>query len=273
MGNGTSDFAVLFKDAATKSRHIRRIASDATVERHSVKQLSEDVLRLRDMPSRERPRERMRELGPEALTAAELVAVLLGRGVKGADVKRISEELVARYEGLEMLSRASWDELRSIAGIKDAKAAQLLAAFELGRRASAYIGESDIGRDLGGPSMIAEMMTPLLRDKPREEMWIIFLDVRNRYRGKSRMYAGCSDQIVAKSGEVVGAVLERKCPRFVIVHNHPSGRGDPSAADITFTQKLLKASRMLDIELVDHIVVGGNDWVSMRTSNLVDFGA
>ncbi len=229
-------------------------------------------MRLRDMPSRDKPRERLRDLGPEALSGAELIAVLLGSGVVGADVKRLSEELVAKYEGLEMLSRASWDELIAIAGIKDAKAAQLLAAFELGRRASANAAEPDIGRDFGGPSMIAEMMTPLLRDKPREEMWIILLDVRNRYRGKTRIYAGCSDQMMAKSGEVLGVVLERKCARFAIVHNHPSGRGEPSAADVTFTQRLVKAGNMLDLELIDHVVVGGDDWVSLRTSKLVDFG-
>ena len=103
----------------------------------------------------------------------------------------------------------------------------------------------------------------------------MLLDVRNQYRGKSRIYVGCCDQLVAKTGEILSRVVERNLPRYALVHNHPSGKGHPSGADISFTERLVRAGHLLDIELVDHVVLGEDlrSYVSMRQAKLVDFSA
>lgn len=249
---------------------------------------------IKDFPDEEKPRERLRNEGADKLSAAELVAILLRAGNKGSNVKRLAEDLLIEHGGLEMLSRASWDELCSTKGIKDAKASLLLAAFEIGRRSMAhpaerrlseqkevkvqsekvsYLGEEDedIGSDFSRPLAIADMMQPLLSDKPMEEMWVILMDTRYQYRGKVKIYEGGIDQIMAKTGEILGVVVGRRCSRFVIVHNHPSGESDPSSIDMIFTNKLIDASKLLDVELADHIVVARNNWTSMRLSHLAVF--
>ena len=236
--------------------------------------------RLVNLPERERPRERMHQLGPAGITTTELLAIVLGSGIQGKNVKNVADELLVTFDSLRGLSRVSAFNMRKVDGIGSTKADVLTAAFELGRRAALEDVESTEG-DYGshmpnGESIawsVAKQFTTHLRDSPQEEMWIVFLDVRNRYRGKTRVYIGCCDQLVAKTGEILSRVVERNFPRYALVHNHPSGRGDPSGADISFTDRLVMAGHLLDIELVDHIVLGEDmrSFVSMRQRKLVDF--
>ncbi len=240
--------------------------------------------RLSKLPEEERPRERMRSLGPEGITTSELLAILLGSGRKGRNVKNVADELLTEFEGLAGLSRASTFNMRNIGGIGEVKADMLAAAFELGRRAE--LNEEDAlygakngvyGADMSGPEqiipIIAEHFTTRLRNKAHEEMWVVFMDVRNHYRGKARIYIGCCDRMLAKAGEVLSRVVERNMPRFAIIHNHPSGRGTPSSADVKFTERLVKASDHLDIRLIEHIVLGEDmeSYVSMQEHSLVNF--
>ena len=236
--------------------------------------------RLKRSPSRERPRERMHELGPSGITNTELLAIILGSGIQGKNVKNVADDLLARYDGLRGLSRVSAFNLRKVDGVGDVKADVLTAAFELGRRASqeeVETSDQTYGSHMPNGEMIAwsvaKQFTTRLRDNSQEEMWIVLLDVRNRYRGKVRVYIGCCDQLVAKTGEILSRVIERNLPRYALVHNHPSGRGDPSGADISFTERLVKAGHLLDIELVDHVVLGEDlrSFVSLRQRKLVDF--
>ena len=236
--------------------------------------------RLADVPERERPRERMHELGPAGITNTELLAILLGSGVQGVNVKNVADNLLTEFDGLRGLSRVSPFNLRNIEGIGEVKADVLTAAFELGRRAAEDAIESPDeihGRNMPNGEAIAwavaKQFTTRLRDNAQEEMWIVMLDVRNRYRGKARVYIGCCDQLVAKTGEILSRVVERNFPRYALVHNHPSGRGEPSGADISFTERLVRAGYFLDIELVDHVVLGEDlrSYVSMKQRKLVDF--
>ena len=236
--------------------------------------------RLANLPERERPRERMHQLGPAGITTTELLAIVLGSGIQGKNVKNVADELLVTFDSLRGLSRVSPFNMRKVAGIGSTKADVLTAAFELGRRAALEDVENTEG-DYGSPMAngesiawcVAKQFTTHLRDNPQEEMWIVFLDVRNRYRGRTRVYIGCCDQLVAKTGEILSRVVERNFPRYALVHNHPSGRGDPSGADISFTDRLVMAGHLLDIELVDHIVLGEDmhSFVSMRQRKLVDF--
>ena len=236
--------------------------------------------RLVNLPERERPRERMHQLGPAGITTTELLAIVLGSGIQGKNVKNVADELLVTFDSLRGLSRVSAFNMRKVEGIGSIKADVLTAAFELGRRAALEDVESTEGgygsHMPNGESIawsVAKQFTTHLRDSPQEEMWIVFLDVRNRYRGKTRVYIGCCDQLVAKTGEILSRVVERNFPRYALVHNHPSGRGDPSGADISFTDRLVMAGHLLDIELVDHIVLGEDmrSFVSMRQRKLVDF--
>ena len=236
--------------------------------------------RLADVPERERPRERMHELGPAGITNTELLAILLGSGIPGMNVKNVADNLLTEFDGLRGLSRVSPFNLRNIEGIGKVKSDVLTAAFELGRRAAEETIESP--DDIYGSNMpngetiawaVAKQFTTRLRDSAQEEMWVVMLDVRNRYRGKARVYIGCCDQLVAKTGEILSRVVERNFPRYALVHNHPSGRGEPSGADISFTERLVRAGYFLDIELVDHIVLGEDQrsYVSMKQRKLVEF--
>ncbi|MYA59237.1 MAG: DNA repair protein RadC [Chloroflexi bacterium] len=235
---------------------------------------------LEHTPPRERPRERMHELGPAGITTTELLAILLGSGIRGKNVKNLADDLLREFDGLRGLSRISSFNMQTVGGIGSINADKLTAAFELGRRAAQEQVETAIG-DYGShmpngdaiAHSVAKQFTAKLRDNAQEEMWIVLLDVRNQYRGKVRVYVGCCDQLVAKTGEILNRVVERNLPRYALVHNHPSGNGEPSGADISFTERLVRAGQLLDIELVDHIVLGEDlhKYVSMRQRNLVDF--
>ncbi len=236
--------------------------------------------KLEHTPQRERPRERMHELGPSGITTTELLAIVLGSGIQGKNVKNVADDLLREFDGLRGLSRISPFNLQKVTGIGSIKADVLTAAFELGRRAAqeqVEIGNGDYGSHMPNGDAIAhsvaKQFTAKLRDNAQEEMWIVLLDVRNQYRGKVRVYVGCCDQLVAKTGEILNRVVERNLPRYALVHNHPSGNGEPSGADISFTERLVRAGQLLDIELVDHIVLGEDlhRYVSMRQRNLVDF--
>ena len=235
---------------------------------------------LKITPIQERPRERMHQLGPAGITTTELLAIVLRSGIRGKNVKKIADDLLNHFDGLQGLSRVSTFNMRKVEGISEVKADVLTAAFELGRRAA--LEEIELSADGYGKIMpngeaiawtMAKHFTSLLRDNRQEEMWIAFLDVRNRFRGKTRIYIGCCDQLVAKTGEILSRVIERNFPRYALVHNHPSGQGDPSGADISFTERLVQAGHLLDIELVDHVVLGENmqSCVSMKQRKLVDF--
>ena len=236
--------------------------------------------KLDSYPERERPRERMHELGPAGITTTELLAIVLGSGIQGRNVKFVADDLLNEFDGLNGLSRVSAFNMQGVGGIGRIKADMLTAAFELGRRAAQEQFESvegGYGSQMSNGEAIAltvaKHFTARLRDNPQEEMWIVLLDVRNQYRGKKRIYVGCCDQLVAKTGEILSRVVERNLPRYALVHNHPSGNGNPSGADISFTERLVRAGQFLDIELVDHIVLGQDlrSYVSMRQSKLIDF--
>ncbi len=254
-------------------------ASDS-VTPESVAAESKTDDKLERTPQRERPRERMHELGPAGITTTELLAIILGSGIQGRNVKNVADDLLRDFEGLRGLSRVSSFNMQKVGGIGSIKADVLTAAFELGRRATQEgfeTSDSSYGSYMPNGDAIAHFVakqfTAKLRDNAQEEMWIVLLDVRNQYRGKVRVYVGCCDQLVAKTGEILNRVVERNLPRYALVHNHPSGNGEPSGADIIFTERLVRAGQLLDIELVDHVVLGEdlNSYVSMRQRKLVDF--
>ena len=269
----------LIKEYASESAARKSAAKDAADETE-YPPLARRGWRLKDLPHDEMPREKLSELGPNGLTDAELVAILLGSGTQKMNVKDLAIDLLRESDGLEALSKSTHTAMMNYSGVGLAKASKLVAAFEIGRRvrfrtrsaASAGTGSKPaFDTRMHTPHAVADMMQPLLCDLPHEELWVIYMSAKHRYRGKSRVYQGNLDTIEVRTGVVMSGVVERRVPCFTVVHNHPSGDSEPSTADITTTQKLVRAAKELDIEMVDHVIVGSRGYTSLRNSRLVLF--
>ena len=221
---------------------------------------------IRDFPNEERPRERLRDAGPSQLTNAELMAILLRVGSAGENVVALATRILASFGGLEGLSRISYDDLCSLKGISDAKACQLLAGIELGRRIAAL--QPGDQPAITSPADIAALYMPEMSSLEREKMRIVLLNTKNRVVGVDDLYSGSVNSALVRPAEVFAAAVRRNLPAVVIVHNHPSGDPEPSPEDIRITSQLVEAGQLLDIDVVDHIVIGQGRFVSMRERKL-----
>ena len=226
-------------------------------------------MKLKDQPASERPRERLREKGPDSLSPGELVAILLRTGLKGANVVEIGKQLVQRYGSLDALARASWKELAKEAGIGPDKAVTLVAAFSLARK---LVEETRVDSPvLDTPEAIANLMREETRLRNAEVFQVVLLNTRRRLAGKPVKVAdGTLDTILVHPREVFRPAIEANAAAVVLVHNHPSGDPTPSEADIKVTRDLIRAGQLLKIEVLDHVILGRatqerpKDYVSLR---------
>jgi DNA repair protein RadC len=208
----------------------------------------------------QRPRERLLAVGAAQLSDEELVAVILGGGTTGASALDLARELLA--DGLPSLAARDADELRRRRGLGAARTAQLLAAFELGRRA--VVAARRPGRRLTRPEVAYEGLRGLFA-AGREEIWVVFLDGRLAWRGERRLASGGVDFATLAPADVLRAVLSSGFRRYLVAHNHPSGDPTPSADDVRWTEALGRASEVVGLELVDHLVIGQGGYTSLRT--------
>jgi DNA repair protein RadC len=221
---------------------------------------------IRDLPVGERPRERLRDFGPNALSVAELMAILLRVGSAGESAVEQAKRLLRDFHGIEGVRRASFGELAAQPGIGEAKAAQIHAGFELGARLVST-GVSDrpvIKSPEDTADLVLAEMSPLLQ----EELWVLQLDARNHLLSKAKLYRGSVHTTQVRLGEVFREAIRLTAVAMVAVHNHPSGDPTPSASDVAMTKQLRTAGQLLDIDVVDHIVIGGGRYVSMRNLRL-----
>ena len=225
--------------------------------------------KLKDQPASERPRERLREKGPDSLSPGELVAILLRTGLKGTNVVDIAKDLVRRYGSLDALARASWQELAEEPGIGPDKAVTLVAAFSLARRLVEEVrADSPV---LDTPEAVANLMREDARLRNGETFQVLLLNTRRRLIGKPVKIAdGTLDTILVHPREVFRPAIENNAAAAVLVHNHPSGDPTPSEADIKVTRDLIRAGQLLKIEVLDHVIIGRatqerpRDYVSLR---------
>jgi DNA repair protein RadC len=225
-------------------------------------------LRLKDQPASERPRERLVERGPDALTHAELIAILLRTGLKGANVVRVGENLLRKFGSLNALALASVDELKQISGVGPDKAATLVAAFALARRMEQErLAESPV---LDNPVTVVNFMRETNRLLNVESFQVLLLNVRKKLIRSQEISQGLLDTILVHPREVFRAAIVANAAAIVLVHNHPSGDPMPSEADIKVTRDLIRAGQLLKIEVVDHVIIGrasaerAKDWSSLR---------
>jgi DNA repair protein RadC len=222
--------------------------------------------RINDMASEDRPRERLALSGPEALSNAELLAILLRTGMEGENVVRLSERILAQHGGLVGLLKISYSDLKNVKGIGPAKAAQLKAAVELGRRiAAASPAEKPT---ISSPAEAANILMYEMRALDQEVVKVLLLDTRNRLIGQVEVYRGSLNTSMIRVGELFREAIKQSAASIIVAHNHPSGDPSPSPEDVAVTRLMVEAGRLLDIPVHDHLVIGQNRFVSLKERGL-----
>jgi DNA repair protein RadC len=217
---------------------------------------------VRDLPLRERPVNRLREYGPGAVSTTELLACLLQTG----DALRQSQELVVRFEGLEGLARASQGELVQVDGIGPAQSARIKAALELGRRLTSFAAKDR--QQVRSPADAAQLLMAEMALPDQEHLRLILLDTKNYVLSIPTIYKGSLNTAIIRVGELFRYALRENCAAFILVHNHPSGDPTPSPEDVIVTTKIIEGGKLLDVEVLDHIVIGHGRFISMKEREL-----
>ncbi len=217
---------------------------------------------VKEMPAEERPRERLAHAGPQALSTTELLAIILRTGVGGENVINMSTRILAQYGGLAGLARADFAQLEAVKGLGPAKTAQLLAAFELGRRLMLESPEERL--QIRSPADAAHLLTPLIGHKEQENFVVLYLDTRNRVTDREILYKGSLNTSLVRVAEVFRGAIRRNSAGIIVAHNHPSGDPNPSPEDVALTRRLVKAGKLLEVDLLDHLVIGQNRYISLR---------
>jgi len=226
----------------------------------------EYVLMIRDLAEEDRPRERLKEVGARALSTAELLAIILRVGTKGVSVVRLAERLLVDFGGLPGLSRTSVAGLSSVTGIGPAKAVQIKAALELGRRMVASAPEER--PKVVSPADAANLLMSEMMFLEQEHLRVILLNTRNEVLSAPTIYQGSLNTSVVRVGELFRQAVRANAAALIVAHNHPSGDPSPSSEDINVTRQLVKAGELLDINVLDHIVIGHQRYVSLKERRL-----
>jgi DNA repair protein RadC len=224
--------------------------------------------RLGETRPHDRPRERLRALGPGALTAVELLAILLGTGTSNRDAVAVAEDLLGAAGGsVRALARQPVGSLARVRGVGSAKAARVAAALELARRAAAEVEAGD--RVIRSPADVHRLCGPALRDLTVEEFRLLALDTQHRVVRQLLITRGLLDSSLVHPREVFRAAIAEAAAGIVVLHNHPSGNPAPSADDRAVTRQLVDAGRLLDIPVYDHVIVGGDRYFSFAEAGLL----
>jgi DNA repair protein RadC len=219
-------------------------------------------LRIRELPSHEKPRERLRDQGPAALSDAELLAILLRVGVEGANVVQLSQQLLAELGGWAGLQRTDFAEIAKRRGMGDAKTAQLKAALEIGRRLLLATREERF--QIRSPNDVAQLLMVEMSHLDQEHLRVVNLDTKNRVQKITTVYIGSVNSSAVRVGELFKDAIRLNSAAMIVVHNHPSGQPDPSPEDILVTRQIADAGKLLDVEVLDHLIIGNGRFVSLR---------
>jgi len=224
------------------------------------------VYRIMDLHESERPRERLASLGPQALSNAELIAILLRVGVKGESAVTVGQRLLTEYKGLRGLHRVPFDDLKKQRGLGDAKACQIKAAIELGRRLTLESPEERAA--INSPGDAAALVQYEMSVLEQEHLRVILLDRRNRVLETVEVYKGSVNSSQVRVGEVFKEAVRKNASALIVIHNHPSGDPTPSPDDVAVTRAIVQAGKLLDVEVLDHLVIGQGRWVSLKERGL-----
>jgi DNA repair protein RadC len=217
---------------------------------------------IRDFPQDERPRERFVQNGPESLSNHELIAILLRTGTKDESVLQLSNRLLTNFEGLRLLKSASLEEMTEIKGIGQAKAIQILAAVEIGRRI-ANLNYTD-RYVIRSPEDGANYVMNDMRFLSQEHFVCLYLNTKNQVLHKQTIFIGSLNASIVHPREVFREALKRSAASIICLHNHPSGDPAPSREDIEVTKRLVECGKMIGIDVLDHLIIGENKFVSLK---------
>jgi DNA repair protein RadC len=219
-----------------------------------------------DIPATERPRERLKLLGANALNAEELLAIILGSGSRKEPVLKLARELLMRFQCLQGVAEASIEELQTISGIGIAKALQLKAAFSLAERC--FRDKLQAEQEVKSPEQVFNVALPYITGEKRELFLILLLNVKSRLIGVEIVSIGTLSATLVHPREVFYQAIRRKASALIAVHNHPSGDLRPSREDIELTQHLIEASHFIEIPLLDHLIISTNKYNSLREQGI-----
>lgn len=220
---------------------------------------------LKELPSNEKPREKLIKNGPSFLTDSELLAILLGSGNKKQDVLSLSNKLLNDYN-LKILSRIGISRIAKEYGIGEAKACQICACFELGRRASSF---TEKNTPIKNARDLVKLLIPEMSSLKQEELRAIYLNSRNKIIKMKIIFVGSLNESIINQREILKLALEENADSIILVHNHPSGDPNPSMSDIEATQEMIKSAEILNIPLVDHIIIGDKKYFSFKEKGLI----
>jgi len=220
-------------------------------------------MRIKDISKENRPRERFLKRGPEALSEAELFAILLRTGSKGENVIEMSNRLINEY-GLDKLFECSLKELQEIKGIGPSKAMQILTIAEINKRCN--LSKKPI-KKITCANDVFDLFHERLKDEKQEHFYLIMLNTKNHIIGEHLVSKGVLDAAILEPREVFRPAIKNAASRIIILHNHPSGDPTPSEEDIDITKRLIEAGKMVNIQLLDHVIIGDGGWWNWMKSN------
>ncbi len=220
------------------------------------------TIAIREMPTEERPRERLMSYGAQSLSTAELLAIVLRTGTKERSAIGLAEHLLSRHGGLRGVATATVEELACVKGIGPVKGVQIAACVELGRRLAAHTDESR--PVIRSPEDVVHLLMPELRDASKEHFKSLLMDTKNRVLRIVTVSIGSLDSSIVHPREVFKDAVASSAACMVVAHNHPSGDPTPSPEDRQVTMRLCEAGRVMGIEVLDHIVIGDGRWVSLK---------
>ncbi len=228
--------------------------------------MNEYRLRIKELPLSDQPRERLASVGPGALSDAELLAILLRVGVAGTNVLQLAQQILVECGGWSGLQSTEYNDLCTRHGIGAAKAATIKAALEIGRRLLLAGPEERL--QIRSPADAAALLMVEMGHLDQEHLRAVLLDTKNRVQQITTIYIGSVNSAMIRVGEVYKEAIRRNSAALIVAHNHPSGDPTPSPEDILVTRQIVEAGKLLDVECLDHLVIGRGRYVSMRERGL-----
>ncbi|WP_292372605.1 RadC family protein [Methanosarcina sp. UBA411] len=223
-------------------------------------------VRIHDIPEEERPRERLIRNGPESLSNAELLGIILRTGSKEENVVSLSNRILSKYS-IKQLSLTNVSRLMQENGVGKAKAAQIAAVFELARRLETFVEEPK--RKICSPKDVYTLMYPKMREQKKEKFITLCLDTKNQILKEEVVSIGSLNASIVHPREVFKSALMESSASVIMVHNHPSGDPSPSREDIMVTKKIVEGGKLLGIDVLDHIIIGDGRYVSLKDEGFV----